>query len=68
MRQYLKNLLIVIDQGINAVLGGSPDETLSGRAYEHYPRLAKFINLITFNPNHCKEAHERDFTEISVID
>ena len=28
----LKNILIAIDQLLNAVLGGAPDETLSSRA------------------------------------
>ena len=29
----LKNILIAIDQLLNAVLGGAPDETLSSRAH-----------------------------------
>ena len=30
---YWKNLLIAVDQLVNALIGGWPDETLSSRAY-----------------------------------
>jgi len=30
---YLKNLALGIDQLLNTILGGLPDETLSSRAY-----------------------------------
>jgi phosphohistidine phosphatase SixA len=30
---YLLNNLIALDQLVNAILGGAPDETLSSRAY-----------------------------------
>lgn len=32
-RSYTKNLLIAIDQLLNAVFKGEPDETISSRAY-----------------------------------
>ena len=31
MKRYFWNLLISIDQLLNALLGGNPDETISGR-------------------------------------
>lgn len=31
MKGYLWNLLIALDQGLNALLGGAPDETMSSR-------------------------------------
>lgn len=33
MKQYLFNLLVAIDQLLNTLRGGSPDETLSSAAY-----------------------------------
>ena len=33
MKQWFLNLLIAIDQLINVVLNGDPDETLSSRAH-----------------------------------
>lgn len=32
MKKYLWNLLLALDQGINTLLGGDPDETISSRA------------------------------------
>lgn len=36
MRRYFKNLLIAIDQLINAIFGGYCDETISAMAYRNY--------------------------------
>jgi len=33
MKRYLLNVLIAIDQLVNALIGGYPDETLSASAY-----------------------------------
>ena len=33
LKTYLFNNAIAVDQQLNALLGGSPDETLSSRAY-----------------------------------
>jgi hypothetical protein len=42
--QYLLNLLISLDQTINTILGGDPDETISSRVYRNrskwYGRIA----------------------------
>jgi hypothetical protein len=59
--QYIKNLLIWIDQGFNVVLGGYPDETLSSRAYRAWIKNRVFGNLFKplidtlffFDPDHC---------------
>ena len=57
--KYLKNLLIAIDQFINSLIGGWPDETLSSRAYrwEHDGKRSwtrKLIDAIFFwEEKHC---------------
>ena len=33
--RYLRNVLIAIDQLVNAILGGDPDETISSRVAKH---------------------------------
>jgi hypothetical protein len=59
---YLKNVLIAIDQLINTLIGGYPDETLSSHAYRmdmkgirKWPR--KLIDtLLFFDKNHCEDS------------
>lgn len=59
--KYGKNLLIAIDQLLNAVFAGYPDETLSARAWRwsrdgkrDWPRsVLDFI----FGANHCQESY-----------
>lgn len=57
---YFKNLLIALDQLINAILGGYCDETLSSRAYRWEKDgkrswTRKLIDAIffPFQRNHC---------------
>lgn len=62
--RYSKSVFIALDQLLNALFGGYPDETLSSRAYRmdvgggpHWPR--KFIDsvaLIFRDKDHCREA------------
>ncbi|UIF90848.1 hypothetical protein [Cupriavidus sp. UYPR2.512] len=63
MRRYLWNLLIALDQGANAVLGGDPDETISsraGKAMREEKRwgcvLCRFLNW--FQADHCVKSIE----------
>lgn len=63
MRQYLRNLFISLDQLINTLLGGDPDETLSSRAAKspdlpHWKYLARFLEWI--DPGHMARSVERD--------
>jgi hypothetical protein len=54
---YLNNVLIGLDQLGNAILGGSPDETISARAYrKHWPIRMRLINWLFQDPNHCRDA------------
>ena len=62
----LKNILIAVDQLVNTLFNGHPDETLSSRAYRWeqsgkraWPR--KLIDaLLFFDPNHCWESFESE--------
>jgi len=61
--RYFKNLLLGIDQLVNTVFGGSPDETISSRLwrYRENPVASfwiKFLNL--FEKDHCKKSVEPD--------
>ena len=64
--QYIKNVLIAIDQLFNAAIGGYCDETLSSRAWRWeqdgvraWPR--RLIDLIFFwEPNHCRESYRSE--------
>ncbi|MFC0925092.1 DNA helicase UvrD [Pasteurella multocida] len=71
MSKYLLNIAIAIDQGFNALFFGSPDETLSSRAYrgavlakkpkKKWKVLYKAINKMFFwQVDHCKQAYESE--------
>ena len=58
---------IWIDQGINVLLGGMADETLSARAHRDGKIMGKvfmpLIDLLFFwqGPGHCKNAYIKEF-------
>lgn len=63
---YIRRLLIAVDQLLNAVLGGWPDETLSSRAWRweldgvrSWPR-AIIDALFFLEVNHCRESYESE--------
>lgn len=64
--RYLFNLLILLDQAANTLLGGDPDHTISGRVGYHATlgkpwalKAEKWINAIFFwQEDHCKKAIE----------
>lgn len=74
---YLKNIFIGIDQLGNAIAGGNPDNTISGRIgffANHsitltlwYWKIMQFIVDYTFYPmdgfNHCHDSYHRDMCE-----
>lgn len=43
IRKYLRNLLVAIDQLLNTILGGDPDETVSSRLGKRDWWLGRFI-------------------------
>lgn len=59
MWKYIKNILIALDQLINTLIKGEPDETLSSRAWRHYAdgsyKWPKRIidTLLFFDKDHC---------------
>lgn len=63
---YSKKLLIAIDQLINALIGGWPDETLSSRAWRwekdgvrSWPR--RLIDRLFFwEQNHCYQSYQSE--------
>ncbi|WP_337608576.1 hypothetical protein [Duodenibacillus massiliensis] len=63
MLGYIKNVLIGVDQLVNAVIGGWPDESLSSRSWREYvsgKRLwpKRLIDtLLWFDKNHCEESY-----------
>lgn len=72
MKTYLLFLLIAIDQFINALLRGMPDETLSSRAWRMHVKKQRywgwtcgFIDWIAFNffgqTDHCRKSFEEEF-------
>lgn len=66
VKQYFWNLLISIDQLLNTLLGGDPDETLSSRMGKKVARrecvvcrvICRFLDLI--QPGHCQKSIEPD--------
>lgn len=61
-------VLIALDQLLNTILGGWPDETLSSRAYrtEQDKKILGSIlrplidAVLFFDPEHCKKAYESE--------
>lgn len=61
---YLKNLLISVDQLLNAVFAGNPDETISSRLGKRVS-TCRFCNwfckmLDKVDYRHCQESIEYD--------
>lgn len=70
---YGKNLLIGLDQFVNVILAGAPDETISSRMWRNREHRAaglavKMIDWLFSwkEDNHCQKSHEngdRQMTE-----
>lgn len=48
--RYVLNILVAVDQFVNVLAGGDPDETISSRLGKHYPNslLTRIVNKIFF--------------------
>ena len=74
MRQYLFNNLIGLDQLANTLLAGSPDETLSARAWRTEQQgklLGRFFRplidtLLWFDKDHCHQAYLSEFRKLQL--
>lgn len=66
MSKYFHNLAVSIDQFVNTICAGYPDETLSARAYRQSKKskfwlcMMYFINGLAFNRNHCHDAFYKE--------
>ena len=64
MKKYVVNILISIDQFINTIFGGDPDETLSSRMGKHEEscKICFYICMILnlFQKDHCRKSEEID--------
>lgn len=75
MTAWLLKLAALISQAINGlVLGGSHDETVSGRCYRRGvrdgdPAWRKWHDRIdaVFGAGHCRASHERDLAFAAMI-
>jgi len=65
-KKYFYNLLIGVDQLINTIFGGYPDETISSRMGKRIKKndclFSKAICRILdiFDKGHCEDAIEKD--------
>jgi len=70
IKKYFYNIGLSGSQFINALIGGDPDESISGRCgkgarsgYKFWIYLSKIINFVSYpfdGPNHCEKSIERD--------
>jgi hypothetical protein len=65
MKRYMWNFLISLDQLLNTLLGGNPDETLSSRMGKRARKGDKFAKcfcsvLDVFDKDHCEKSIEND--------
>lgn len=59
MPKYLLNILLSLDQFINVLFCGDPNETISSRIGKRYPTLVKIVDTIFFwDKNHSRDAAE----------
>ena len=71
--RYLENLFVGADEEVNAVLGGSPDETLSARterAAEHQHRWGLWLRRVLdrLQKNHCEQALKNRYDHPESVD
>ena len=67
-KRYVFNIAIAVDQLVNSVCNGHPDETLSSRCYRlseryWYAHAARVVLDFLFRPwgaNHCYEAYQSE--------
>jgi len=76
MRQYLLFVLIGLDQLANTLLAGSPDETLSARAYRTeqsgkwlgrvFRPLIDALARLLGDKDHCHQAYLSEFRKLQL--
>lgn len=76
IKRYLLNNAIALDQMFNALLGGSPDETLSSRAYrteQQQKIFGRFFRplidlMFFFDPLHCYKSYLAEIDRLQLPD
>jgi len=76
IKRYILNNAIALDQQFNTLLGGSPDETLSSRAYRTEQQQKIFgrlfrpvIDLVFFfDPLHCYKSYLAEIDRLQLPD
>jgi hypothetical protein len=69
VKKYLINVLVAFDQGVNAIIGGDPDMTLSGRMGRAVAaNRCKLCRLICWaldkvDKDHCARANKFESDE-----
>lgn len=69
MMDYILQILIAIDQLLNAIIGGPADETLSSRAYrmrhnKYWNAFRVILDLVftvVGHSEHCREAYVYEY-------
>lgn len=61
---YFFDVWSALSQLVNAICGGYPCETISGRAYRTNNILKTVINKVFFwQDNHCRQSHHSDLID-----
>ncbi len=68
MKAWLLNIAIAVDQLVNVLMAGAPDETLSSRAHRMRAKghrwwgwtAAAIDALFFFDPGHCEKAYQSE--------
>jgi hypothetical protein len=64
MGEYFFNVLVSVDQLINALTAGNPDETISSRTWRERPNsnMRKVIDFLFswHEKDHCRKSYERE--------
>jgi len=73
MKTYFVNLLIALDQLVNTIFGGYPDETLSALSHRKRWRLEWYIDLLFFwqtdafgRRNHCEQCYWHEVARLDL--
>lgn len=64
---YFKNILISLDQFLNTLCGGDPDETVSSRLGKYYKDFWLYDVLDDIEKNHCETSIENDEGDNAIL-
>lgn len=72
LRRWLKQVLVALDQALNALLGGWADETLSSRCWRlrHLPgwgtarRVLDLVAGLLGDKDHCKASYDSEWLRL----